>query len=270
MRVTVVALAGLAAIVALALALVTPTIAAASTSTATSGEALQLSADGTRFSTALSSGLFDLSDGLVPATEETGHFWVRNATPHRAYLRLALARADVSDRTLATALSLSTVVDGISGIRTSLDSAADCTVLGRATVVEAGGTAAVDVVLSLGDLAGSVAQRTTAAFSLAVSLSDAPEATALAACTPSAVRVPVTSPGPGAAAEDEPTVESNPTAGPPWAVDSPEFISSAPLGGDWATLWPIAGLVLGGIAFAGVARRRKPRPTKSSREEVAP
>lgn len=230
---------------------------------------LQLSSDGRSFGPALERQLFADVGGMVPTDARAGRFWVRNNSTGVAYLRLMLASSGTGDRNYAAALSLQVAIDGVPARRVSFADASGCANLARATTVRAGQSVKVDAILRLDDLDGAAAQRADAGLDLRVSLSDVPPASGAShGCALPAVRIPVdpgssprvtpTAPPTAVASSPTPTSTTAAPAAAPFVISDGEFER-------WGALWPLGGLLLGGVGFAIGAWRRR----RQEREEAA-
>lgn len=137
-------------------------------------------------------GFLDQIEISVPGDTQTAGFWVRNAGPVPAYLRIAVANVVATDPVLATALSINAGTAAHPGTEASLSDADPCRVLTEGDLLQPGGTVHVTATLALGDLGGLAGQGGTAQFDLQVALSDSVIPLPPTTCSDLATAIPAT------------------------------------------------------------------------------
>ena len=251
------------AAVVLAAALVLAPAAAAS-----AAGIVEVSNDGSTWSSSLSSPLFTTTPQLVPMASQSASFWVRNSAADPAYLRLTVENLNWSGSHYASALSVAASVPGTTGTPLELASVSGCIVLLDGILLGAGQAVKVTATLALGNLDGTAGQSGTAGMDIGVLLEQATSAAPTAGCNPAATpttTVVVVPAGPGGST----TPSAAPAASDP-VVDVP--VTPVVPGGSFLTLlantlvhfdsslvgWAAAGVPLGmGLFFlVGLARRK--------------
>jgi len=144
---------------------------------AAAGE-LQLSLDGTSWSSTLGAPVFRGGDALVPGSSIDGALFVRNATAEPAWVRVGVSGLTVTSAEFAVSMSLTTIgttTDNASG-STSRLSAGDILCndfLRRSAPIPAGGIVRIDASLSFSaNVGGTTAQNEAAAVAFIAELSD--------------------------------------------------------------------------------------------------
>jgi len=163
-------MAGMRWVAALALAAVLGT-GAALTPTAGAQAAspeLLVSTDGTHFSPALSTNLFDDIALIVPGDVIQSHLWVRNASSSTALFRVAVGDLVVPSPAFGAAVTLSSAVGSV-GRAATLSSLNRCQVIVDPMNLQAGDTIRIDFELQMNPAtSGSDAQAETAALGFLV------------------------------------------------------------------------------------------------------
>lgn len=166
------------------------------TSSAAAAPGIELSPDGVTYAATLPGGLFDSITIAVPGDSQSTDFWVRNAGPVAAYLRIAISGVTFSDPVLAGALSVNASTATRPGTAATLSSAQPCRVLTEGDLLPVGAVIHVTATLALGDLTGLDGQGGTAGFALQVALSDSTVPLPPTVCAPSSgTSIPVTGGG---------------------------------------------------------------------------
>jgi len=160
-------------------------VLAAAAPASAAGE-VQLSSDGSTWSSSLGSPLFATAPDLVPMQTASATFWVRNSASDAAYLRLTVDNLSWSGVQYASALSVAASVPGTAGTPLTLGSSSECMVLLDGILLAAGQSVKVTTTLALGDLVGTAGQTGAAAMDIAVGLDQAVTAPT-AGCNPAAV-----------------------------------------------------------------------------------
>jgi len=240
---------------------------------------VQLSSDGSTWSTSLGSPLFAAAPELVPMQAASATFWVRNSAPDAAYLRLTVDNLSWSGAQYAAALSVAASVPGTAGTPLVLGSSSGCMVLLDGILLAAGQAVKVTTTLALGDLNGTAGQTGAAAMDIAVGLEQAVTAPT-AGCNPAATpdTTVVVVPPTGAAAR--PAAPLPATAGDPGVIEIPvpplvpgaavlSLLPNTLVRFDSSIIgWATAGVPLGAALFflVGVIRRmvRGPREEHQS------
>ena len=235
---------------------------------------VELSSDGSTWSSSLSSPLFAAPPALVPMQAQSATFWVRNTAADPAYLRLTVENLNWSGTHYAAALSMAASVPGTSGTPLTLGSSSGCLVLLDGILLAAGQAVKVTTTLALGDLTGTTGQTGTAAMDIAVGLEQA-VTTPTAGCNPAAtpgttiVVVPPTSPSTPSAAQAAAAGESDVIEVPvPPLVPGTSILSLLPntlVRFDGSLLgYATAGVPLGAALFflVGVIRRMVRGPSE--------
>ena len=157
---------------AAAILVATMTLFGSSAAVADSDGDVLVSWDGVVYFPTIPGGFLDQIEISVPGDTQTAGFWVRNAGPVPAYLRIAVANVVASDPVLATALSINAGTAAHPGTDATLADADPCRVLTEGDLLQPGGTVHVTATLALGDLGGLAGQGGMAKFDLQVALSD--------------------------------------------------------------------------------------------------
>ncbi len=162
-----------------------------SASAASAAGVVEVSTDGSTWSSSLSSPLFTTTPQLVPMTSQSATFWVRNSAADAAYLRLTVENLNWTGSHYASALSVAASVPGTAGTPLELASASGCAVLLDGILLGAGQAVKVTATLALGNLNGTMGQSGTAGMDIGVLLEQATSAAPTAGCNP-AVTPPTT------------------------------------------------------------------------------
>ena len=243
---------------------------------ASAADVVQLSSDGSSWSTSLTSPLFATAPQLVPMQAASATFWVRNSAPDAAYLRLTVENLSWSGPTYAAALSVAASVPGTAGTPLALGSSSGCMVLLDGVLLAAGQAVKVTATLALGDLDGSAGQTGAAAMDIAVGLEQAVSAPT-AACNPAATPASTVTVVPPASSAGE-VAAARPAAEYIDMMSLPAFVPGSAILDllpntlvrfDGSILgWATAGVPLGAALFflVGVIRRlaRGPREEHQS------
>lgn len=156
------------------------------------GDDVEVSADGVTYASTLPGGILDQITISVPGDSQTTEFWVRNAGPGAAHLRIAIANVVASDPVLTRALSVTASTVAHPGTATTLAAARPCRVLTEGDLLAPGAVVQVTATLALGDLDGLTGQGGRAAFDFQVELSDAVAPLPPTACSSSGTEIPAT------------------------------------------------------------------------------
>ena len=140
---------------------------------ASAATGLELSRDGTTYSSTISGTLFDQNTISVPGDVQPANLYIRNSSTAAGFLRVTLASVTVSDPLLSSAMTVSASSPAFPGSAAALADAQPCRVLTEGDLVAPGGVVKLSTQLKLGDLHGATGQNGSAIFSLRVSLSDA-------------------------------------------------------------------------------------------------
>ena len=194
---------------------------------------IELSDDGSAWSTSLGGPLFATAPQLVPMQSQSASFWVRNATPDDAYLRLTVDNLSWTGTHYAAALSLAASVPGAAGAPLALGTATGCLVLLEGVLLPAGQAVQVSATLALGNLDGTTGQMGTASMDIAVGLEQATSSAPAPGCAPAAT--PAT------------TIVVVPPSGVAAAPTGPQAVST---GGEAAIEVPVLPLVPGTAILA--------------------
>jgi len=160
---------------ALALVAGTALLAGTAPASAATSSPLLVSADGSTFTSSITTPLFDSAFRIVPRDSSSRDLWVRNAGAAAGRMRIDLLKASSSDPDLAAALSVSVVDTGGAGsaTTTTVAGAGACTVLLTAVTLQPGQTAHLTATVALGDVSGDTAQGASATFGFRAVLTDA-------------------------------------------------------------------------------------------------
>jgi len=144
---------------------------------ANAADELQLSNDGSTWSSTLGSDVFAQSRSLIPGSTVDGTFFVRNATTSPAWIRVGVSELTVTSEDLALSLRLSAAGSTGSGpgAATSLTGAGIvCSdFLVRSTPVPPGGVIRVDASLAMrSSVSGDTAQAQAARLEFVAEISD--------------------------------------------------------------------------------------------------
>ncbi len=148
---------------------------AAEASTATAAQStLEISVAGSAFAPIATQDLFTAARNLVPGDRISSQFTVRNDSPNRQLLSVALGDSSSSSRIVLDSLSVRAVIPGsTTSPAMALSTAKGCTTLVTSAPIAAGGEMLVTVGLSLAAaLTGTAAQNGLASSHLIVGLSD--------------------------------------------------------------------------------------------------
>lgn len=160
------------------------------------GTPVLVSADGSDFSSTLSTGLFDFAGPLIPGGSAAATLFVRNPTDRPMVLTLEATDVTFSNQEFADALSVIVTSAGSTAAPVAVGTADACASLLADSRLLAHATTKIDLALAMADVTGSVAQGQSAAFDVRVSLRDAAAAPPTDACGGSGVDVPgLSSPG---------------------------------------------------------------------------
>lgn len=132
---------------------------------------VELSSDGTNFSTVYSGTLFPSTALMVPQSAASAMFWVKNTSTEPAFLRVSIANVVNGANAFSAALSIGATTSSTSGPQVAVDAAQPCYVLTEGRIVPAGGIAWVTTSLRLADLGGTSGQNTDVRFDIQVGLS---------------------------------------------------------------------------------------------------
>ncbi len=177
---------------AAALLVATMTLFGSSAAVADSDGDVLVSWDGVVYFQTVPGGFLDQIEISVPGDAQTAGFWVRNAGPVPAYLRIAIGNVVTTDPILATALSINASTAAHPGTEATLAEAEPCRVLTEGDILPPGGTVHVTATLALGDLGGLAGQGGTARFDLQVALSDSVVPLPPTTCSDLGTQIPVT------------------------------------------------------------------------------
>ena len=233
-----------------------------SASAASAAGVVELSSDGSSWSSSLGSPLFSATPQLVPMSSATATFWVRNTAPDAGYLRLTVDNLSWSGTQYASALSIATSVPGTAGSPLDLGSASGCMVLLDGVLLAAGQSVKVTTTLALGDLQGQSGQSGLAAMNIAVGLEQDTGSAPAPGCNPgtstaaptTVVVVPPGKPGAEAPSTAQPTPAAEVTVGddPPLVPGDSFFalLANTLVRFDGSVLgWASLGVVLGAALF---------------------
>jgi len=132
---------------------------------------VELSSDGTNFSSVYSGTLFPSTALMVPQSATSATFWVRNTSVEPAFLRVSIANVVNGGNAFSAALSIGATTSASPGPRVGVDAAQPCYVLTEGRIVPAGGIVWVTTSLSLADLGGRSGQNADVRFDIQVGLS---------------------------------------------------------------------------------------------------
>lgn len=240
---------------------------------------VELSSDGSSWSTSMASPLFATAPELVPMQSASATFWVRNSAPDAAYLRLTVENLSWSGSHYASALTVAASVPGTAGTPLALGSSSGCMVLLDGILLAAGQALMVTTTLALGDLDGTDGQTGTAAMDIAVGLEQAVTAPT-AGCNPAATPDTTVVVVPPASTAARPAAQEPATAGGPDVIEvvvpplvpgtsALSLLPNTLVRFDSSVIgWATAGVPLGAALFflVGVIRRmvRGPREEHQS------
>jgi hypothetical protein len=144
---------------------------------------IELSTDGTVWSTSLPGGLFDSFQGAVPGDSVTESFYVRN--PQAAAVTMKTLALDVTSN--SSDLKSSITVDGEVGGRSlpapvSLSALSNCATLAPDMVLAANATAKVSITLAMLNVSGTVAQSSQGGFNVLLTMQDNAAGAPAASC----------------------------------------------------------------------------------------
>lgn len=140
---------GLAALVAV-VAAATGTILVPSAAAEAATPEIVVSRDGVNFAPDMSTQLFDDLGKVVPGDAVSASLWLRNQSGTSALVRVAVDDLLISSPELATAMTLSSTLNGFT-YASSLSSLSDCQVVVEAQTVPAGSTVRVDFEVLMSD-----------------------------------------------------------------------------------------------------------------------
>jgi hypothetical protein len=276
--------AGVAAAIAAAIAAISVPGAAA----AAEDSAVLISLDGVSFSSTPEGAIFDAGVVLVPGSNVTGTFHVRNNSARVADLRISVMNTTSADVTFIenlTLLASTRVTQDTDAVQ--LQQGETCTPLLRGELLQPGADAEVSITLAMTESVDNAHQGSTADTELMVALADpGTPTTALADCiqgggipltrdplqpvrsgeprTPSSAGIDESADQPSAGTDAEPTdsatgEELSATGAP--SIDTPTTSGSPPLSsGGQAVLFPWMGVgtaVLAAGLFLGIKNHRK-------------
>jgi LPXTG-motif cell wall-anchored protein len=171
-------------------------IATAAPATAADSPQIQVSTNGTTFSSEFSGSLFDDMGLIVPQDAETTSIWIRNPLTVAVQMRVSMKSIETSSSALASSMELTTVNAGDgTTVAAPLSDLATCDVVVPSTPIAAGATVRVDLTLEMLDVDEQIAQTENGEFSFLVAMRDG-EAGAFpaSACDDVGVVVPGTPP----------------------------------------------------------------------------
>ncbi|GMA29619.1 hypothetical protein [Arenivirga flava] len=191
--------AGRALVGVVAAALLAGSVASAAPATAsTTTDGLELSLDGTTWSTTIPEALFDELPVLVPGDTVTRELMVRNTTGTDALLRIDAVEVRIDNPDFARSLHIGAAVAQETGRAQSraamvpLDGDGRCTSVLPGDRIEASGVATVIVMLAFDEHAPPPAQNSSAGLSLLLSASrDIGQDITAQACPLSGIQLPV-------------------------------------------------------------------------------
>ena len=133
-----------------------------------------VSADGVRFSTALSVNLFDGFGALIPGGSQSATLWAKNPTSSPVVVRLSATDVTVTAPDFAASVTMTTSnsADGRTASQ-PLSMLRNCDVVIDSTPLAAGETVAMTVTFTMADVTGLVAQDEHASLNLRVGMRDA-------------------------------------------------------------------------------------------------
>ena len=233
-----------------------------SASGASAAGIVEVSSDGSAWSSSLGGGLFSTAPELVPMSTASATFWVRNSAPDPGYLRLTVDNLNWTGAQYSSALSMAASVPGTTGSPLALGSASGCMVLLDGVLLAAGQSVKVTTTLALGDLQGQSGQSGLAAMNIGVGLEQATGGPPAPGCNPgtststpaTVVVVPQTrSAAPSAAAEQpSPATEVTVDEDPPLVPGDSLFalLANTLVRFDGSVLgWASLGVLLGAALF---------------------
>jgi hypothetical protein len=233
---------------------------------------LEVSLDGSAYSSSPAGSLFTDLARMVPGDEQQNTVRVRNAGTDAGYLRIVVGGVTYTDLDFANALTVQTVVAGAATPpKTPLSLAQPCWVLIEGITVAPGQVVEVDARAELGMLDGTRGQGATATATLTASLSDTtPGSLSPTDCGRPDISVPLTPPAGGNGTPATPVdpdgaasggLVPGESAGDLPVLNLPGGITIDPntwhLLEEWLVLFLFAALVLGAAWFAFVSRRRR-------------
>lgn len=172
MRSRLAALAALVTVAAVALALV---VGGAVAPASAAINRVLLSRDGVTFTSALSSGLFDGAQLLVPGQSVSRSLWIRNSSSTSAALRVSIRHLVSSSSVFANGVTLSSLnsLPGSTQVSHTLSALDACEVVTSAPAIAAGGTAMLTLTFTMADLTAQAAQSDLTSLDLVVAIRDA-------------------------------------------------------------------------------------------------
>lgn len=151
-----------------------------SAQSASAAGSIEVSSDGTSYSSNYAGALFNSQMAMVPGDSQSKTFYVRNSGNEDGVLRITMEDVSADDIDFAGALSLSVSTATQTGTAATLSKATPCWELFEGQRVAPGQSVAVTARVVLGNLDGQAGQGATAGMTMRASLS-APQATPLAA-----------------------------------------------------------------------------------------
>lgn len=237
---------------------------------ASAADEVELSADGTTYSSTLASPLFSGATLLVPMESREASFWVRNSASFDTVMRISIQGSTWSDAAYASHLTVQAEVPGTTGTPVTVDTTAACRVLLFDVALDPAEEVEVTITLALGDLSGSAGQSADVGVTLGVALTQAPgDGTG---CSPTA-QVPVVVPRGPVGQTPTPTPTPTATAAPGDGSDDdpPPFVAIADLiantlgSFDSAFIgWAAAATIAGVLAYLLMALVRAKNGTDES------
>lgn len=221
---------------------------------------ITLSPNGVVWSTALTGGLFDSFQGVVPGDSVTKSFYVKNPLTTPVTMRTRAMDVHSSSSQLDTSIT----VDGNAGGLTlaaavPLASLANCSTIAPDLIVPAGATAKVSITLAMADVSGSYAQSKVGGFDVLLTMEDAQAGPGETSCDSTD---PTTGTGGGGTGggggthhPTKPTVPTTPTT-----TIQPSSSGFSPLaftGADIAVPLFLAGMLFAAGILLLIARRRR-------------
>lgn len=225
--------------------------AVGSASAAEPAPTILVSSDGVHYSTSLDANLFDGLGKLIPGDSQSATLWVKNPTAAPAEVRLSAADVVTSSSEFAASVSISTTNSGDQVTRsTPLSGLKNCDVLVDSQSLAAGEAIEMTVTFTMADVSARVAQNESASLNARVGMRDAAAGPfPTSACDDGAVLV---GPDPDPTSTPTSTSASTPVA----SASSSGALAHTGLDAA-APLMIVGGLIVGGVLFFLVGRRRK-------------
>lgn len=152
---------------------------------------LELSTDGSTWSSSIPGTLFDALPMLVPGDSVSRTLYVRNAGSTAGLLRLDAVDVRISNADFARSLRVDAAIDAASLASVDLGGTADCITVLPAGRIAAGAVAVVEITLGFDENAPMPTQDSTADFSLLLSVSeDLGQQATVAGCPVDGIELP--------------------------------------------------------------------------------